>query len=432
LFCLKEEILLMKKRKAGYRGILVAVIAIMAIMIGIGKNAVSAAGYVSAPSGLKSTAVTSTSVDLSWKAPSKSSKVKFYDVYVDNKYLTSVSTTTFKVEDLLPSTTYKFYIKAKDSSGNTSRATKTISVKTEPKPITATTATAATDPAPVTAATETKQAAATTVTNPVAAATTPAPGTSVTESKPAVEAASSTPTPQASGTKAKALQMTTACENSTTKLQYNYAENIGDGRGVTFGFVGFCTGTYDGNMLIKYYTKLNPSNTLAKYIPALDAIDSGSHSQNGGDSNPGTSGLDGFIKDVNSCTDPLFKEAQIYMADQLYWNPAVKIADSIGAKNPLTQAFIYDMCVNHGEDGAQDFVNKAKNALGGTPGTGIDENAFLSKVMDLRYSYLKTEDSAGSDRVNAFRRILTSGNVGLSAPFSFTVYGDAFTIDGAI
>jgi chitosanase len=432
LFCLKEEILLMKKRKAGYRGILVAVIAIMAIMIGIGKNAVSAAGYVSAPSGLKSTAVTSTSVDLSWKAPSKSSKVKFYDVYVDNKYLTSVSTTTFKVEDLLPSTTYKFYIKAKDSSGNTSRATKTISVKTEPKPITATTATAATDPAPVTAATETKQAAATTVTNPVAAATTPAPGTSVTESKPAVEAASSTPTPQASGTKAKALQMTTACENSTTKLQYNYAENIGDGRGVTFGFVGFCTGTYDGNMLIKYYTKLNPSNTLAKYIPALDAIDSGSHSQNGGDSNPGTSGLDGFIKDVNSCTDPLFKQAQIYMADQLYWNPAVKIADSIGAKNPLTQAFIYDMCVNHGEDGAQDFVNKAKNALGGTPGTGIDENAFLSKVMDLRYSYLKTEDSAGSDRVNAFRRILTSGNVGLSAPFSFTVYGDAFTIDGAI
>jgi chitosanase len=432
LFCLKEEILLMKKRKAGYRGILVAVIAIMAIMIGIGKNAVSAAGYVSAPSGLKSTAVTSTSVDLSWKAPSKSSKVKFYDVYVDNKYLTSVSTTTFKVEALLPSTTYKFYIKAKDSSGNTSRATKTISVKTEPKPITATTATAATDPAPVTAATETKQAAATTVTNPVAAATTPAPGTSVTESKPAVEAASSTPTPQASGTKAKALQMTTACENSTTKLQYNYAENIGDGRGVTFGFVGFCTGTYDGNMLIKYYTKLNPSNTLAKYIPALDAIDSGSHSQNGGDSNPGTSGLDGFIKDVNSCTDPLFKEAQIYMADQLYWNPAVKIADSIGAKNPLTQAFIYDMCVNHGEDGAQDFVNKAKNALGGTPGTGIDENAFLSKVMDLRYSYLKTEDSAGSDRVNAFRRILTSGNVGLSAPFSFTVYGDAFTIDGAI
>ncbi len=226
--------------------------------------------------------------------------------------------------------------------------------------------------------------------------------------------------------------MTTACENSTTDLQYNYAENIGDGRGVTFGFVGFCTGTYDGNMLIKYYTQLNPNNNLAKYIPALDAIDRGSHSQNGGDSNPSTAGLDGFIQAVNSNTDPLFKQAQIYMADQLYWNPAMKLADSIGAKNPLTQAFIYDMSVNHGEDGAQDFINKAKSALGGTPATGVNENTFLSKLMDLRYSYLKTEDSAGSDRVNAFRRILTSGNVNLSAPFSFTVYGDTFTIDGEI
>jgi len=418
----------MKKRKASYRGILFAVIAMMAIMIGIGKNAVSAAGYAAAPSGLKTTAVTSTSVDLSWKAPSKSSSVKFYDVYMDNKYLTSVSTTTFTVEALLPSTTHKFYIKAKDSSGNISKATQTIIVKTEPKPNTAITAPATTAPATkvtatVTAATETK---------PAAAATIPTPGTSVTETKPAIVLASSTPIPQVSGTKAKALQMTTACENSTTKLQYNYAENIGDGRGITFGFVGFCTGTYDGNMLIKYYTKLNPSNTLAKYIPAMDAIDSGSHSQNGGDSNPGTAGLDGFIKDVNNCTDPLFKEAQIYMADQLYWNPAVKIADSIGAKNPLTQAFIYDMCVNHGEDGAQEFINKAKTALGGTPATGIDENTFLTKVMDLRYSYLKTENIAGSDRVNAFRRVLASGNVNLSTPFSFTVYGDTFTIDGSI
>jgi len=423
----------MKKRKASYRGILFAVIAMMAIMIGIGKNAVSAAGYAAAPSGLKTTAVTSTSVDLSWKAPSKSSSVKFYDVYMDNKYLTSVSTTTFTVEALLPSTTHKFYIKAKDSSGNISKATQTIIVKTEPKPNTAITAPATTAPATTVTATKvTATVTAATETKPAAAATIPTPGTSVTETKPAIVEASSTPIPQVSGTKAKALQMTTACENSTTKLQYNYAENIGDGRGITFGFVGFCTGTYDGNMLIKYYTKLNPSNTLAKYIPAMDAIDSGSHSQNGGDSNPGTAGLDGFIKDVNNCTDPLFKEAQIYMADQLYWNPAVKIADSIGAKNPLTQAFIYDMCVNHGEDGAQDFVNKAKNALGGTPGTGIDENTFLSKVMDLRYSYLKTEDSSGSDRVNAFRRILTAGNVDLSAPFSFTVYGDSFTIDGSI
>jgi len=384
---------------------------------------------VTAPSGLKTTAVTSTSIDLSWKATSKSSNVKLYDVYMDNKYLTSVSTTTFTVGDLLPSTTHKFYIQGKDSSGSTSGATKTIIVKTGSKPTTASTVTAQMKPAATTVATQVNTPTQTKTAMDVTNAT---PVSSVTETKQVVVAASPTPAAQTSVTKAKALQMTTACENSTTKLQYDYAENIGDGRGVTFGYVGFCTGTYDGNMLIKYYTKLNPNNTLAKYIPALDAIDRGSHSQNGGDSNPGTAGLDGFINDVNNCTDPLFKQAQIYMADQLYWNPAAKIAGSIGAKNMLTQAFIYDMCVNHGEDGAQEFINKAKTALGGTPATGIDENTFLTKVMDLRYSYLKTENIAGSDRVNAFRRVLASGNVNLSTPFSFTVYGDTFTIDGSI
>ena len=145
----------MRKRKAGYRKILVAAVALMAILTGVGGNAVSAAGYIAAPYGLKATSVTSTSVDLSWKAPSRSSRVKSYDVYMDSKYLTSVSTTTFTAEDLLPSTTHIFYVKAKDYRGNTSRASRTITVKTEPA-----TSTAPTVTAPATTTTTT------TVTNP--------------------------------------------------------------------------------------------------------------------------------------------------------------------------------------------------------------------------------------------------------------------------
>ncbi len=146
----------MRKRKAGYRKILVAAVALMAILTGVGGNAVSAAGYIAAPYGLKATSVTSTSVDLSWKAPSRSSRVKSYDVYMDSKYLASVSTTTFTAEDLLPSTTHIFYVKAKDYRGNTSRASRTITVKTEPAtstaptvtvPATTTTTTTVTNPA---------------------------------------------------------------------------------------------------------------------------------------------------------------------------------------------------------------------------------------------------------------------------------------------
>jgi len=222
------------------------------------------------------------------------------------------------------------------------------------------------------------------------------------------------------------LQITATLENSTTQLQFNYAENIDDGRGITFGCIGFCTGTYDGNILIKHYTELNPDNTLAKYIPALDKIDSGSHNGADGDGNPSVEGLSGFIQDVNECDDPLFKQAQMDKLDELYYNPAMKLADLIGAKNALTKAFIYDMCVRHGVDGAENIINNA----GTTPKNGADENTYLQKLISLRDAKLKQEGLGDVNRNQGYKNVLNSGNVNLKTPFTFVAYGDEFTIDG--
>ncbi len=234
----------------------------------------------------------------------------------------------------------------------------------------------------------------------------------------------------ASELKKTCLQLTTTCENGSTTFNYNYAENIDDGRGITFGIIGFTTGTYDGNELIKYYTKLNPNNNLAKYIPALDRIDSGNRDDD--DRNDDVTGLENFINDVKACDDPLFRQAQLHQLDLHYWNPAVKINDSIGAKNNLTMAFIYDMCVNHGADGAQDFIDEVKEDINGTPATGIDEDEFLSWLMDYRYDYLKKDDPDGAKRVKAYEQLLDDGNVDLILPFDFTVYSDTYKIDGNV
>mgnify|MGYP000857668099 CR=1 FL=1 len=222
------------------------------------------------------------------------------------------------------------------------------------------------------------------------------------------------------------LQMTTTLENSDTQLHFNYAENLGDERGITFGCIGFCTGTYDGNILIKHYTELNPDNTLAKYIPALDKIDAGPHDAAGGDGNPSVEGLSGFIQDVNACDDPLFKKAQMDKLDEFYYNPAMEIADSIGAKNALTKAFIYDMCVRHGVDQTIDIIKDA----GTTPKQGADENTFLWKLISLRDEKLKQEGFEDVDRNSGYKKVLKSGNVDLKTPFTFVAYGDYFTIDG--
>ena len=222
------------------------------------------------------------------------------------------------------------------------------------------------------------------------------------------------------------IQMTTTFENSDTKLHYNYAENLGDGRGITFGCIGFCTGTYDGNILIKHYTELNPDNTLEKYIPALNAIDSGSHNAAGGDGNPSTAGLDGFIQAVQNCNDPLFKQAQLDMLDELYYNPAMKLADNAGCKYPLTRAFIYDSCVRHGTDDAKRMISQA----GTTPKQGADELTFLNNMFTVRDKRLKNEGLGDTNRVQSYKNIVSNPN--LVVPFTFKAYGESFTITGVL
>ncbi|WP_353941560.1 carbohydrate binding domain-containing protein [Streptomyces sp. HUAS MG91] len=84
-----------------------------------------------APTGLTSTAKTSSSVSLSWGAASDNVGVTGYDIYSggSNKLLT-VSGTSATVSGLSPSTAYSFTVKAHDAAGNSSPASNAVSVTT--------------------------------------------------------------------------------------------------------------------------------------------------------------------------------------------------------------------------------------------------------------------------------------------------------------
>jgi len=232
-------------------------------------------------------------------------------------------------------------------------------------------------------------------------------------------------TPGLADPKGAIFQMTSCNENSDTRLAFNYAENINDGRGITFGCIGFCTGTYDGNILIKYYTTLNASNSLAKYIPALNTIDAGAHTGADGDGNPSTVGLTNFISDVNKCSDPLFKTAQVYEIDQMYFNPAQSEWTSVGATYQITKALMYDAAVREGPDGMIEIVT----ACGGTPRT-MGEVAFDRKFITEYTKKLQAEGLGDTDRMDGYTTVLNSGNYNLATPFQYTAYGDSFTITG--
>lgn len=84
----------------------------------------------SAPSGLKVTAVTSSSVSLSWTASTDNIKVVGYDVLIGGVANATVTGTSATVDGLDPSTTYSFTVVARDAADNASKPSAAVSAKT--------------------------------------------------------------------------------------------------------------------------------------------------------------------------------------------------------------------------------------------------------------------------------------------------------------
>ena len=85
----------------------------------------------SAPSGLAASNITTNTLSLSWTSSSDNVGVTSYDVYRDGGLIGSTSTTTFGDTGLLPSTTYSYYVIARDAIGNSSAQSNTVNPTTE-------------------------------------------------------------------------------------------------------------------------------------------------------------------------------------------------------------------------------------------------------------------------------------------------------------
>jgi endonuclease I len=82
------------------------------------------------PASLLSSGITTSSVNLSWTASTDNVGVTGYDVYRNGTYLSTTANTSFSVTGLTASTSYSFYVKAKDAAGNTSGSSNTINITT--------------------------------------------------------------------------------------------------------------------------------------------------------------------------------------------------------------------------------------------------------------------------------------------------------------
>lgn len=225
-------------------------------------------------------------------------------------------------------------------------------------------------------------------------------------------------------------QLSSVFENGTIAFAYGYAENIGDGRGITCGRVGFTTGTGDWYQVVKAYTAAKPGNPLAAYLPQLATLAAGPMP------NPNTTGLDGMIAATQTAgADPVMQTIQDGFVDSLIYNPALAIAQQTGATSALTVAALYDGVLMHGEgrdpDSIGTIVANATRSAGGTPANGVPEATWLRAFIAARRqdmlhpAYAPSASAWGLavGRLDVYENLIAQSNWDLQGPLNTLTYG---------
>jgi chitosanase len=228
-------------------------------------------------------------------------------------------------------------------------------------------------------------------------------------------------------------QIVSAFENSTTDIQYDYCENLDDGRGFTAGRAGFCTGTGDLYEVVKLYSKNNPDNALSEYLETLKQLAE--------DEDDDVSDLEGFEQSwKDACNDQDFLDAQDAIVEKEYLGPALQYCQKNGLQMPISGVCLYDTCIQHGDgedgDSLGSLIQKTNDQMGGNPTNGINENEWLQAFLAIRKQDLlnpennetQEEWAESAGRVDALMQILNSGNVNLEGEIAFNAYGDNYNI----
>ena len=184
-------------------------------------------------------------------------------------------------------------------------------------------------------------------------------------------------------------------ENGTPEIQYDYAENIGDGRGITAGRAGFTSATGDMLIVIEKYSEIKPGNSLAIYIEELKYLEELRYEVGDRQGSASTENLDGLIEawEENSQRET-FRNVQDAVVSELYLQPARKKAKKIGARLPLTLLSLYDTNIMHGESGLNEIIKEATRRTNNLlPKGGANEISWLKNFNKYRKKVMLADDT---------------------------------------
>jgi chitosanase len=226
-------------------------------------------------------------------------------------------------------------------------------------------------------------------------------------------------------------QLVSVFENSTTRLQYGYIENLHDGCGLTAGRAGFCSATGDMLVAVQAYADAAPQAPLARYLPILRARAAARSAS--------TSGLgQDFVADWRQAAqDAAFRAVQDQIVNVMYFTPATVMAAAARLKTPLAIAILYDTAIEHGiekdPDGLPSLIERTRRRLHALPGHAVSERRWLATFLRVRRADLlhphnrarRVDWPESVGRVDALAALLHDGHMSLRPPVRVNPWHDA-------
>lgn len=232
----------------------------------------------------------------------------------------------------------------------------------------------------------------------------------------------------------RADQIISVFENDTPDLQYDYTEELEDGRGLTAGRAGFTTATGDLILVVQRYVARTPDSPLKQYLPRLEEA---AKTEDG--SMEGLEGLGDAWHEA--AKDPDFCAAQDEVVEELYFRKAAQAANLLGVRSPLGQLYLYDAIIQHGNgedpDGLPALIQRTTERAGGTPKSGIPEAKWLDLFLaerraTLAHAYAEETREVWAEsvgRCDALQSLAQAGNYDLHGPIVIKPFDTEHTIE---
>jgi chitosanase len=148
------------------------------------------------------------------------------------------------------------------------------------------------------------------------------------------------------------------------------------------------------------------SAKFTPYLPPLEACDTALNNN---------MEFRGLLKDAGD--DPVMHEVQDAFFDRVYWDPAMRSADALGAQTALGATIVYDSTVHGSWARIREMTRQKVGEL-----SAIGEKKWMAAYVDTRHDWLANHPNALLHktvyRMDALAALIRAGNWTLKLPFT--------------